>query len=481
MSIFEKALGPEHPYVAYSLNNLALIYYHKGDYAQAEPLYTRALAIFEKALGPDHPNVAHTLNCMALLYKDKGDLARAEPLYARSLAISEKVLGADHQEVAYSLNNLAVVCTARDDFSQAEPLLVRALAIYQKALGPDHQSVAYTFNNLAQLYDAKGDFARAESLYLQATTIYEKALSSDHPNVASCLNNLALLYKKKGEYARAEPLLMRSATIREKALGLNHPDVAQSLTGLASLFLVKGDINQAVRYQSRGNEVSEQDLVRNLISGSERQKLLYLNQTAKNTDITLSINIQSAPQNPESRQAALTVILRRKGRALDALTSEIETLRRQQDPQTQKLLGDYAKLVGQISVLTLRGPDKKNLETHLASLHLLEIEKEKLENEIGQRSKEFQVQTVPITVAEVQKHIPPDTVLVEYAVYQPYDAKTDQFGNARYVVYVLDHNGTINFADLGETEPIDQLVTRLRQDLSHPKAAKSRQVRLVSQ
>ncbi|HNH85214.1 MAG TPA: CHAT domain-containing protein, partial [Acidobacteriota bacterium] len=47
--------------------------------------------------------------------------------------------------------------------------------------------------------------------------------------------------------------------------------------------------------------------------------------------------------------------------------------------------------------------------------------------------------------------------------------------------YVLDHNGTINFADLGETEPIDQLVTRLRQDLSHPKAAKSRQVRLVSQ
>ena len=41
-----------------SLNNLAHLYRAQGRYADAEPLYKRALAIREKALGPDHPDVA---------------------------------------------------------------------------------------------------------------------------------------------------------------------------------------------------------------------------------------------------------------------------------------------------------------------------------------------------------------------------------------------------------------------------------------
>ena len=52
----EKALGPEHPDVATSLNNLAALYQATGRYAEAEPLYQRALAILEEVLGPDHPN-----------------------------------------------------------------------------------------------------------------------------------------------------------------------------------------------------------------------------------------------------------------------------------------------------------------------------------------------------------------------------------------------------------------------------------------
>ena len=52
--------------MATSLNNLAVLYDNQGQYAQAEPLYKRALAIAEKALGPDHPLVATNLNNLAL-------------------------------------------------------------------------------------------------------------------------------------------------------------------------------------------------------------------------------------------------------------------------------------------------------------------------------------------------------------------------------------------------------------------------------
>jgi tetratricopeptide (TPR) repeat protein len=84
LAISEKALGPDHPDVATSLNNLALLYRNQGRYADAEPLYKRSLAIREKALGPDHPDVAQSLNNLAGLYDSQGRYAEAEPLYKGS-------------------------------------------------------------------------------------------------------------------------------------------------------------------------------------------------------------------------------------------------------------------------------------------------------------------------------------------------------------------------------------------------------------
>jgi tetratricopeptide (TPR) repeat protein len=100
---------PDHPYVATSLNNLALLYGAQGHYAAAEPLHRRALAIREKTLGPDHPDVAVSLNNLADLYQFQGRYADAEPLYQRALAILEKAHDPDHLYVATSLNNLAVL------------------------------------------------------------------------------------------------------------------------------------------------------------------------------------------------------------------------------------------------------------------------------------------------------------------------------------------------------------------------------------
>ncbi len=53
-----EGFGPQDPRLATTLNNLAGLYQAQGRYAEAEPLYKRALAIIEKALGPEHPPVA---------------------------------------------------------------------------------------------------------------------------------------------------------------------------------------------------------------------------------------------------------------------------------------------------------------------------------------------------------------------------------------------------------------------------------------
>ena len=245
LSIWEKALGPEHPSVATGLNNLAMLYYSLGDYAKAKPLYRKSLMIREKAFGPEHPQVAQSLNNLAGLYNSLGDYAKAEPLYRKALEIHVKALGPEHPSVATSLNNLAMLYYSLGDYAKAEPLYKRALVIVEKALGPEHPQVAQSLNNLANLYNSLGDYAKAEPLYRRALSIWEKALGPEHPSVATSLNNLANLYYSLGDYAKAEPLYKRALVIEEKALGPEHPDVAGSLNNLAMLYSSLGDYAKA--------------------------------------------------------------------------------------------------------------------------------------------------------------------------------------------------------------------------------------------
>ncbi len=123
----------------------------QGDLAAARPLFERALAIREKALGPDHPDTATSLNNLAELLQAQGDLAAARPLFERALAIREKALGPDHPDTATSLNNLAFLLQAQGDLAAARPLYQRALLICEKALGPDHPNTVMVRGNLAGL------------------------------------------------------------------------------------------------------------------------------------------------------------------------------------------------------------------------------------------------------------------------------------------------------------------------------------------
>ena len=107
LAIREKALGPEHPDTATSLNNLAVLYEAMGAYAQAEPLFQRALAIREKALGPEHPDTATSLNNLAMLYwaqahwsEAAGSLRRAAQA-RESLAQNILVLGDESRKRAF--------------------------------------------------------------------------------------------------------------------------------------------------------------------------------------------------------------------------------------------------------------------------------------------------------------------------------------------------------------------------------------------
>jgi CHAT domain-containing protein/Tfp pilus assembly protein PilF len=480
LAIREKALGPDHPDVANSLNNLAELYRLQGDYAKAEPLSQRSLAIREKALGPDHPDVAQSLINLAVIYGEKGDYAKAEPLSQRSLTIREKALGPDHPLVANSLNNLAIIHRHQGEYAKAEPLYQRALAILEKALGPDHPLVAHPLNNLAELYREKGDYAKAEPLNQRSLAILEKALGPNHPDVARSLNNLADLYREKGDYAKAEPLYQRSLAILEKALGPDHPLVAEFLNNFTRLYAAKNDTASAITYQSRASRVTERNISLNVATGSERQKLAYLATVSNESDLTVSLHLQYAPKGPDALRLSINTVLRRKGRALDAMTDSISALRRRFNPQDRQLLDQLTEARSRLAKLVLGGPGNNDPAKHRAEVKLLEEQVEKLESDISRLSLEFRVQSQPVTLEAVQSAIPRDAALVEFASYRPFNARykkeSEAFGEPRYVAYILRRQGDPEWVELGEVKPIDESVDLLRKALRNPRRADVRRL-----
>ncbi|MEH1910797.1 FxSxx-COOH system tetratricopeptide repeat protein [Nostoc sp.] len=245
VSVVQTRLGEEHPYVAYSYNNLALLYESQGRYSEAEPLLKKALELSQRLLGEEHPDVAISYNNLAELYRNQGRYSEAESLLKKALELRQRLLGEEHPDVATSYNNLAGLYYSQGRYSEAEPLLKKALEIQQRLLGEEHPDVATSYNNLAELYRNQGRYSEAEPLLKKALELSQRLLGEEHPDVATSYNNLAELYRNQGRYSEAEPLLKKALEIQQRLLGEEHPDVATIYNNLALLYESQGRYSEA--------------------------------------------------------------------------------------------------------------------------------------------------------------------------------------------------------------------------------------------
>jgi tetratricopeptide (TPR) repeat protein len=102
-----KSAGSDASDAASILNTRALLYIARGRYAQAEPLYKRALSINEKAFGSKHPVTALSRSTLASLYALQDRHKEADRLFKRTQAILEKALGSNRLKRGGLLKNAA--------------------------------------------------------------------------------------------------------------------------------------------------------------------------------------------------------------------------------------------------------------------------------------------------------------------------------------------------------------------------------------
>ncbi len=150
-SIRREKLGNEHPQVAHSLYNLAIVYLDMDRHEIAAQSLEQALAIFQKAYPPSSKRV---IDCQAklattLMLLDKP--AAAEPLLKELLA-TQSTGKIDPQEIASTQYRLAIAFAKQKKFADAEPLFEEALGVQETLAGPNHVNTIRTMNALATLY-----------------------------------------------------------------------------------------------------------------------------------------------------------------------------------------------------------------------------------------------------------------------------------------------------------------------------------------
>jgi CHAT domain-containing protein len=469
IAVSESALGREDPQTAIALRLLGMLYVYTNDYARAEPLLNAQLAILEKTLGPEDPNLITSLSYLSFLYQERKDLERALSFRLRGMAIAEKTLDADDVTFIGTVANLGDLYSLMHDNQRAAPLLERALQLIEKKYGPEHPLVAVPLGNLGIVERENRHYAHALELLWRAEAIKEKTIGPQHPQTATALINLGNAYHGLGDYAKELELHLRALDILETVDGLYHNLTVDAIGAVARTYAAQGDLDRAVEYENRHEDVQEKNLELNLALGSEREKLAYLSATSWMIDRTISLSIRQAPGDAAARELAAQVILRRKGRVLDAMSSNYAVLRQRLSGEDRGLLDELESTNSKLAGLALSGPGKTPAAEYRKQLVALEERRETLESGISARSAEFRAHSLPVEVEGVRAAIPVDAALIEFAVYFPIDPKAmdenEPSEDARYAAYVLHQREGVQCLDLGPVKEIDGALAALRQAL----------------
>jgi CHAT domain-containing protein/tetratricopeptide (TPR) repeat protein len=471
---------------------LAWLHRRRGDLRRAEELYLKMVALYEKAAGAADEGLASFQEQLAQFYASTGQRPKAKPWYDKAEAIRVAVLagrekqhGRDHPLVAPWVNLLASHYQGRGELAKAEPHYRRLLAYQEKEQGPDSLSVMGTSLMLGKTLEDLGKHAEAEALYRRAAALQEKNLGKS--TVPNGLLLLAGMYRSQRRFADSIPIYERVVEAYRRSFGPRHPHVGSMLHLLAVLHWAKGDAGAALPLFAQAEDITEPMIALVLGTGTEADRRKFMADIVHHLDDVVSFHLGGAPKSAEAGKLALTLLLRRKGRVLDALVDTIALARRGLDRAGQKLLLTLGAKRAQLSRLVLQGRGREPADRYLARVAALEDEVRSLEQELAAKSAALRAQAQPLALQAIQARVPKGAALVEFVSYRAVDPKavhvivqaaglaTEAASERRYAAYVLRPSGPPSWVDLGEAGPIETRLGRLRKALASPDRTDARQ------
>ena len=229
-----------------ALNNVAQVYYSRGDRKKALELFNQALSIMQ-ALG-NKLGEATTLSNAAAVYEDLGEQDKALDYDNRALplrrAVGDKVgEGVTRSNIGFRYSHAGNNQKALDYFNQA-------LVVMREAGNRQYEETI--LNNIAGVYQDLGEIQKSLDHYDQALQI-GRALG-DRSGESSVLNGIGNLYFGQGDNLKALDYYNKSLAL-SREVGDRSKEAA-ALGNIALAYDTAGEKQKALDYYSRSLDLT---------------------------------------------------------------------------------------------------------------------------------------------------------------------------------------------------------------------------------
>ena len=192
--------------------------------------------------------------------------------------------------------------------------------------------------------------------------------------------------------------MKRALNIYKNTLGHKYLGVALSYNTLGLFYESQGQINQVIEYFTKASELYEIHISQITNSGSDQKKHLFLSEMRGKIDSIVSFHNQSASENSDAADLALRAIFQHKGRILDALAYNIESLRETLTPSDQTQLDELNLIRSQLASLIFTPANISQNDKISDSLLTLQKKAEELEDRLFQNGVDFNSELIPQTI-----------------------------------------------------------------------------------
>ena len=393
-------------------NDLAWSYGRLGEGQKSLEHLERALALDRRL--SKRADEAAVLGSIGWAYRNLGMGERALDFLSQSLQMNREL--GDRSNQAAILNNIGLVYDDRGDYQKAIDAFKESLALCEGKAGCAAEAPA--LGNLGFAYSHLGDREKALDYYGQALRLCREV--GERYGEAYVLTNMATIHNDSGDPARALSLLAEALPIR-RAVG-DLEGEALTLRQMSRAKRILGKLSEA-RVDLEAS-VADYEILRNRgANPAQRASFFTFVRAAFEASVDLLMEMHAREPAKGFDRLAFETSERARARSLLELLFEAkENLRGDVDPsllEREDALRRALRDAVETQMTTLAA---KHSETEIAAaakaVESAQADLERAEAEIRTRSPRYSDLTGanPRSVAEIQRQLDSDTVLLEYSL-----------------------------------------------------------------
>ncbi len=236
LALRRELFGDRHGDVVASLNQVGWLLRERQSLEEAETVLREAIAVGRSVFGQEGDvRLARAINDLGVVRYSRGDYAESAGLYREALDMRRRLQGQEHVGVGVTMSNLALAAAQNGDRDEATRLAGAAHDLFLRVLGPDHQRTIVAATNLAAFLSSGGDHVGAARIYRDLVERRSRLFGERHATVGQSLAFLANELRAFREYGEAERLLERSIEIQTEAYGRLHGFTASTIRVLGDV------------------------------------------------------------------------------------------------------------------------------------------------------------------------------------------------------------------------------------------------------